>query len=245
VKQREVHAESPGVGWLDELRLDPGGPPWLAMGTSRTDRCFTPIRDRPFKEQLLSERRDEVLAGLGDLDAIERLALLVDEDLCYLAPDSQGRFVLVAGCVCSPSHWRLTDKLGQPVAAIHGRVARYRDDLASKVDGFLERLRPGTLVARRNWTVHETSERFEPDAPPPLGVQPELQWLRTERQTLQRLARSGGVQFTIRTDMLQLRDVPQGHRRRLADRLAAEPDDLIAYRDLSDRKAGLIEWLRQ
>jgi hypothetical protein len=156
-----------------------------------------------------------------------------------------GLVVLVAGCVCSPSHWRFTDKLGQPVAAIHGGVAHYSDDLASKVDGFLERLRPGTLVARRNWTVHETSERFEPDTPSRQGVPPELQWLRTERQTLQRLKRSGAVQFTIRTDMVQLRDVPQEHRRRLAARLAAEPADLIAYRDLTDRKTDLIAYLER
>lgn len=215
------------------------------MGTSRTDQCFTPIRDRAFKQQLLAERRHEVLAGAGGLDAIERLALLVDEDVCYLLPDDAGRYVLVAGCVCSPSHWRLTDKLGQSVVAIHGRVAHYEDDLARKVDGFLSRLRPGALVARRNWTVHESSERFEPDTPRSTGVPPERQWLRTERQTLQRLDRSGAVQFTIRTDMAQLCDVTPEHRRRLAARLVAEPDDLIAYRDLTDRKAGLIEWLRQ
>jgi dimethylamine monooxygenase subunit A len=233
------------VGWLDELRLDPMGPPWLTMGTSRTDRCFTPPRDRAFKQRLLDERRDEVLVGLGDLDAIERLALLVDEDLCYLAPDGHGRFLLVAGCVCSPSHWRLTDKLGQSVAAIHGGVAHYNDDLARRVEGFLERLRPGAVIGRRNWTVHETSERFEPDTPPSVGVPPEQQWLRSERQTLQCLPRSGGLQFTIRTDMVQLRDVPFEHRRRLAERLAAEPVDLIAYRDLTDRRADLIAYLER
>jgi hypothetical protein len=151
----------------------------------------------------------------------------------------------VAACVCSPSHWRLREKLGRPVDVIHGRVTGYQDELARRVDAFFERLRVGTAVVRRNWTVHETSERFEPVSPPPLGVPPPEQWLRSERQTLQRLPRSGAVQFTIRTDMLQLRDLPTDTKRALAARLAAEPDDLIAYRDLTARRPGLIGYLEQ
>jgi len=215
------------------------------MGTSRTSEVFTPIRDGAFKERLLSTRREEVLAGAGGLDAIERLALVVDEDVCYLQADTRDRYVLVAGCVCSPSHWRLTEKIGRPVADVHQHVPHYTRDLAARVDQFLGRLRPGSSVARRNWTVHETSERFEPFSPPPLDVPPGEQWLRTERQTLTRLPRSGAVQFTIRTDMAQLATVPVEHRRRLADRLAAEPEELVAYRDLTERRPGLIEWLRQ
>ena len=233
-------------GWLDELHFGDSGAPWLALGTRRTDRWWTPITDRGAKERLLREHRSEVLAGPpAVLPALEQAALLVEEDLCLLRPDDAGRHVLVAGCVCAPSHWRLTEKLGLTIAAVHGPVARYEDELAARVDQFLARLRPGVIVARRNWMVHETPVRFEPVCPPTAGVPPAEQWLRSERQTLQRLPGHGSVLFTIATDMAQLGEVPRAVRRALAERLAAEPPDLLAYRDVAERATDLIGWLRQ
>lgn len=214
------------------------------MGAARTQTVFTPIRDRRFKQHLLSERREEVLAGEGALlPLLERAALRVEEDLCLLR-FSGGSFVLVAACLCSPSRWVLAEKLGKPLGEIHGRVPGYAEELVERVDGFLGRLRPGTVVARRNWTIHETSERFEPVPPARLGLAPAEQWLRSERQTLQRLPRSGALLFTIRTDMVQLRDVPAGTRRALARRLAAEPAELTAYRGLGEVRDWLAAWLR-
>jgi len=172
------------------------------------------------------------------LPALERVARLVEEDLCILRDG-----VLVAGCVCAPSHWRLRDKLGAPLSAIHQPVPHYAEDLAAKVDRFVERLAVGVVVARRNWTIHETPTRYEPDRPAPLGVEPEHQWLRSERQTLHRRPR-GSVVFAIRTDMVQLSDVPVDIRRKLAARLRAETDDLRHYH-VQDRAPGLIAYLQQ
>ena len=234
------------MSWLDELRFGrTSGPPWVELGTGRTDRWCTPLADRSAKEVLLRDHRDEVLVGPPPVHAaLERAALLVEEDLCLLRPDDQGHHVLVAGCVCAPSHWRLTEKLGKSIAAVHEPVAHYADDLAAKVDHFLSRLRPGVVVARRNWMVHETSTRFEPVCPPLLGVAPPDQWLRSERQTLHRLGDGTSLLFTIETTMAQLRDVPVGIRHALADRLASEPADLLAYRNLTARAPDLIDWLR-
>jgi len=234
------------MSWLDELRFGATvGPPWVEMGTSRTDGWWTPLADRSEKERLLRDHRAEVLAGAPSaLPTLERAALLVEEDLCLLRPGADGCFVLVAGCLCAPSHWRLTDKLGKTMAAVHAPVAHYEEDLAAKVDHFLSRLRPGVVVGRRNWMVHETAARFEPVCPPPQGVVPPDQWLRSERQTLQRLARHGTLLFTIQTEMAQLRDVPEPVRRALGERLAAEPADLLAYRNLTARAPDLIAWLR-
>jgi hypothetical protein len=145
--------------------------------------------------------------------------------------------------VCFPSHWRLRDKIGRPIAEVHARVPGYADELASKVDSFLRRLTTGTVVGRRNFTIHERGDLFAPDPPPASGVPPAHQWLRSERQTLSRLPRSGSVLFTIRTDQVQLRDLGADARRRLAARLTAEPAPLIAYRDLAGRRAALIDYL--
>jgi len=234
------------------------------MGTARTTEWL--VRDEEGKEQialkqrLLAERHDDVFnalpatedacseildeIGIGNrplfrrVHPLEEAALLVQEDLCVLVDG-----VLVAGCVCFPSHWRLADKIGRPVTEIHARVPGYDTELASKVDTFLARLPRDTVMARRNFTIHERADLFAPDIPPLLGVPPSEQWLRSERQTLSRLPETGAVLFTIRTQQTQLGGLSGEIRSKLAARLRAEPEQLIAYRDLTDRLPVLIDWL--
>jgi hypothetical protein len=210
------------------------------MGTARTGETLTPLEDASDKERLLSQRRDEVLAGVDAalLDPLERAARRVEEDLCVLVDG-----VLVAGCVCFPSHWHLVDMVGRPLTEIHARVPGYSSDLATKVDSFLRRLTTHTVVGRRNFAIHELPDLFAPDVPPTIGVAPGEQWLRSERQTLRRLPKSGAVLFTIRTQQTQLHTLSQDLRSRLAARLKAEPTDLIGYRDLTGRLPALIDWL--
>jgi hypothetical protein len=234
------------------------------MGLSRTGEWL--VRDEEGKEQialkqrLLAERRDDVFQALPSTDGacseilgaigpghrpllprvhpLVEAALLVQEDLCVLVGG-----VLVAGCVCFPSHWRLAAKVGRPVTEIHARVPGYETELASKVDTFLARLSLDTVMARRNFTIHERPDLFAPDPPLTLGVPPAEQWLRSERQTLRRLPRSDAVLFTIRTQQVQLQHLDSSTRQKLAARLRAEPEQLIAYRDLTDRLPALTDWL--
>ena len=253
--------------WLDELRLEASGPPWLNMGLARVEERDWLLVDEhraaelALRARLIDQRRDhvfqvrpgtdaaaaEVLALIGgapgDFHPLEAAGRIVQEDLCLLTPDDRGRLVLSAACVCFPSHWVLGDKMGRPVAEIHGPVPLYEDELAAKVDGFIERLRPGTLVARRNWTIHELEDLFAPVCPPLQGVAPADQWLRSERQTLRVLPATGAVLFTIKTQQVQLRDLPSDVARRLAARLRAEPAELDAYKDLGPRMADLLTFL--
>ena len=77
---------------------------------------------------------------------------------------------LDAASLCFPSYWRLADKLGRPMADVHGPVAHYADELAAKVDTFLQRLRPERPVWRRNWSIHDDPSYFLPDPTPALEV---------------------------------------------------------------------------
>jgi hypothetical protein len=210
------------------------------MGTARTSETLTPIVHRAEKEQLLREHRGEVLAGIDGalLGPLERAALRVEEDLCLLVDG-----ILVGGCVCFLSHWRLTEMVGRPVREVHARVPHYAGDLAAKVDSFLRRLTPPGVVGRRNFTIHELPDLFAPVTPSWQGVTPAEQWLRSERQTLRCLHRSEAVLFTIKTDQVQLKDLDDDSRARLAARLRAEPADLIGYRDLTGRLPALLEYL--
>jgi hypothetical protein len=191
--------------------------------------------------------RPALLAGLHPIDAAARR---VAEDLCLLVPDG-GRWVLAAGSVCFPSHWRLTDKLGLPLAAVHDPVPDYAAELAERVDRFLDRLRAGRGVVRRNWTVHPAPDLFAPDLPPPpdppvdAGDAGHRLWLRSERQTLVRLPRTGAIAFTIRTQQARLAAVATHPelRSRLARAVAAWPPHQVAYRGGETVRRPLLAWL--
>ncbi|MBN2623351.1 MAG: DUF3445 domain-containing protein, partial [Acidimicrobiales bacterium] len=175
----------------------------------------------------------------------------VAEDLCLLVPGGDG-WVLAAGCVCAPSHWRLRDKVGRPVAEVHAPVPHYADELADRVDRFLDRLAPGRGAWRRNWLVHTDDRLFAPWPPPPpdppvhTAEAGDRLWLRSEYQTLRRLPATGAVAFTIRTQQAPLSVVRArpGLARRMADAVASWSDDLVAYRGGEDLRQPLLAWLR-
>ncbi|MBA2279868.1 MAG: DUF3445 domain-containing protein [Acidimicrobiia bacterium] len=235
--------------WVDEL---PRTGSWPAMGV-RADTRPWPAPAEP--EQLRRRREvvaahpDVVQARPGSEAAVAELCALVGapdlaaaavaqpDDLCLLAPEPG--WPLVAGALLFPSHWRLAEKLGRPLAEVHDRVPGYP---AAQVDRFLDRLRPGQVVARRNLLVHRDGELHAPwpaihDAPV------EAWWLRSERQTLRRLPQSGHVLFTIGTDTTPLAELDAGVRRRLAARLSELPAAWVEYGGVGDRLSELVSWL--
>jgi hypothetical protein len=134
----------------------------------------------------------------------------IQEDLCLMVRRDDG-WHLDGACLCFASMWSLTEKLGLPAAAVHAPVAHYADELAGRVDTFFDRLRPETLVWRRNlslwpgcvlWVPTPTLDIALWDPPASSGA-PRL-WLRSERQTLRRLPVTGAILFTIRVQMAPL-----------------------------------------
>ncbi len=265
--------------WLDELALEPGPPflsmgvhtldldRWLIVDDARAT-------DLALKRALLDERHDEVFAALPGFDdaAVEVLALveawlashdipsavdsslhpldaagrLVQEDLVVLdGPDHR----VVAASLCFPSYWRLHDKLGRPLTEVHGPVAHYADELATKVDRFMGRLTPERPVWRRNWSVHDDPSYFLPSPTPPQQVDGRdaawRLWLRSERQTLRRLPASGAILFTIRTQqvMLSALALRPDVARRLAAVVRGWSPDLAAYKGRHAEGEGLLTWL--
>ena len=252
----------PAPAWLDELPLEPG-PPWVSMGTRGLDGDRWLVadddldRDLALKEDLLAERHGEVFAALDsdavrrasaevlrlvseaigraprtDLHPLDAAARLVQEDLCVLVL-RDGAPHLDGGSVCFPSYWRLADKLGRPLADVHGPVPHYADELATKVDGFLARLRPDRIVWRRNWSIHDDPAYFLPDATRSHAAAevPGGHFLRSERQTLRRVG-DDAVVFTIRTQQVPLGVLAErpdlAHR--MAEVITAWPADTVAYK---------------
>ena len=253
--------------WLDELSFEPG-PPWHAMGTrALSDDAWLIVDDErdeqlALKRQLLADARDVVAAAVPGADdvcdeagdtvagvpSLEDAALRVQEDLCVLR-QRDGHWRLDAGVVCFPSMWRLSDKIGLPLAAVHAPVPAYAEELASRVDRFLDRLRVDRPVWRRNWFIHHSPDLHQPSPPPaPDHLQvPGGLWFRSERQTLRRLGRTGAILFTIRTQQVPLAAVAA--RPELAAAMAgaieAWSEDLIAYRGAGAWRADVVRWLRE
>ncbi|MEL7208595.1 MAG: DUF3445 domain-containing protein, partial [Actinomycetota bacterium] len=172
----------------------------------------------------------------GD-NRLEAAARSLAEDLCLMRVRA-GPPTLVSAVVCSPSYWRLADKIGRPMAAIHRPVPGYGEELGSRPDRLLEGLDGDRIVVRRNWMVHEGGERFSPERPPagpvPTSEVPDRLWLRSERQTLRSVPGSDHVLFTIRVQQVPLAALAgRGSvRARLADGIRAEAPDR------TDRIAG-------
>jgi len=162
------------------------------------------------------------------------------------------RYLLEAASLCFPSHWRLVDKMGRSVAAIHAPVPHYADELAARVDTFFDRLRPERPVVRRNLSIHSHDELFRPEphespssfAPGVSGL--DQVWLRSERQTLMRLARTDAVLFTIKTQQCPAAVLTQRPTvaRALATKLAALEPELRATGETIPFPPWLVPWLQ-
>ena len=206
----------------------------------------------PGAEEACDEASAGVLGSVGaplssgtGIDALVDAALAVADDLCILDGGTSPR--LVAAVLCSPNRWRLAEKLGGAMSAIHEPVARYGIDLASPVDAMLARLSPDRPVWRINWGIANHPALFQPETPPATpGMDPAKMWLRIEWQTLRRLPVTGAILFGIRTHVQQLGDFATRERSLVhdfADLLRQLPDDVAAYKSIAPYRNDLFDWL--
>jgi dimethylamine monooxygenase subunit A len=143
-----------------------------------------------------------------DLDADTPLATagrLVQEDLCVLEKRPGGEeHVLTAAVLCFPASWTLAEKIGRPLGAIHIPVATYTGDIARRVQRMFDAIRPGQPIWRQNALLYAAPELFQPrrEAEPRVPPKSRPDYLRSERQCLLRLPRTGAVLFSIHTYVL-------------------------------------------
>lgn len=189
-------------------------------------------------------------------DGMLWLSQYLEPDFVLLAPSIPDdgspdvRFTVAGGCVCFPSTWRLTDKLGLSVAEVHEPVPGLNGVLESQIDRLLSRLKPGKCVVRANWSIcHKSEFNQHPERRlPPVPDSPSLDdaWLRREDQCLFVLPQTRGVVFGIRvthTSWRELRDYPDAARS-VARGLRTMPADMRGYKRLStvaDDLARLLE----
>ncbi|WP_237214929.1 heme-dependent oxidative N-demethylase family protein [Falsiroseomonas oryziterrae] len=185
-------------------------------------------------------------------DPLEVAGRLVQEDLCLIRPEADGP-ILEAAVLCAPSRWRLSEKIGRPMLAVHGPVPFYADRLGAAVDRFMRHLHSGRVALRMNWSVVDDPALFQPTGrgrtAPDAGITPENAgakvFFRTERQTFRLLPDSGRVVFGIRVHsypMSRLAAQP-GAAARLAAAIRALPPEMAAYKSLSVFRDALLDYL--
>ncbi len=152
---------------------------------------------------------------------LARAALLVPEDLCMMQLED-GRYRLVAACVCAPSYWSLAEKIGRTLTQIHAPVPALEEKLGARMHAFFQRLPASTAFERRNWFLHLDDEPFQPRPeawPRSEAIDPARLVMRSERQTLKQMA-DDLILFTIQVSCRPFAQIT-GYPEAMADLLTA------------------------
>jgi hypothetical protein len=184
-------------------------------------------------------------------ERLRELSDRFDPDLVLLAPSAYtGEMEVVGGALCFPTAWRLTDKLGHPMFAVHAPVPGLNQSLGQQIATTLAKLRPGAGLLRANWSLTATPELNQhPDRLlPRLDEASTLAntWLRAERQALFALPKSGGVLFAIRIESETLAAIKQRsppEAKLLAQALQSMPAEVAAYKGLAPARPSMIAQL--
>jgi hypothetical protein len=152
-------------------------------------------------------RPDGAVVPLDRMRPLHTLGRLCQEDFCLLQPGQGGEPILAAAVLCFPAGWRLRQKLGHGLGRIHGPVARYTPEAAQRVARLFAALHPDRPLWRANahWSG---APLFNPrDEGAPVPPTPAEVWIRSERQCLRRLPRTGVVVFSIHTWLVRSADL--------------------------------------
>ena len=171
----------------------------------------------------------ELATGLGVSGGLAEAACAHHEDMCLLTrrPDEE-QYRLVGAAVAWPSDWTPADKMGLPLRALHAPIQGYEEQLASGVDRFMEKLRPGPIYGRANWFIAATPAMRWVAEPPEQAFAHVTQenagqtlFVRSERQTLRRLPKTGAILFTIGIYVAPLGALSPANLHRLAGGLTS------------------------
>lgn len=146
-------------------------------------------------------------------DSLSTIGHAVAEDICILTPAPDSTYRLTAGLLCFPNRWKLTEKLGGNVLAVHGPVPGYAAQLSANVDRFLTRLKPERAYIRSNWGLASVPDLFLPEPTPPVDPQSDdAVFFRREDQSFLKLPQTGAVIFAIRTHVQAWSETAEGRR---------------------------------
>lgn len=194
-------------------------------------------------------------------DPMQMAARMVQDDLAIMFEKPDGQYYLLAAAILLAGFWRLEDKFGMPLSEIHtsGDVPRYREKLEKGMMNFFRRVKPEDPVLRNNYFLQVDDDLAWSHS---IGSEdrPEVAWsmaeknkaienhhFRSERQSLRRLPRSGGVVFTIRTYFHPITEIAEENYvpGRLASAVRSWGEDVSRYKGRERYQDVLLEYLDQ
>ncbi|KAL8799958.1 MAG: hypothetical protein Q9200_007395, partial [Gallowayella weberi] len=202
---------------------------------------------------LLTDETFDITAQPLAEDPMQMAARLIQDDLAIMFEKPDGQYYLLAGAILLAGFWRLSDKFGMPLSEIHtsGDVPGFKSKLEKGMMNFFRRVQPGQPVLRNNYFIQVDDDLAwshsigsEDSTEENGGLQAEG-WgsaeknkaikhhhFRSERQSLRRLPRSGGVVFTIRTYFEPITEIVKevGVPGRLASAVRSWGDDVARYK---------------
>jgi len=213
-------------------------------------------------DNLLTGESFDVITQPLPEDPMAMAGRMVQDDLAIMFERPDGQYHLLAGSILLAGFWRLEDKFGMPLSEIHtsGNVPGFKSKLKKGMENFFRRITPDKPVLRHNYFMQVddnlawSSSIGPEDAAEEGGIgwftaednrAVEHHWFRTERQSLWRLPRSGGVAFTIRTYFERVTDIAKepGVPGRLASAVRSWGDDVSKYKGKDKYEKILLEYL--
>ncbi|KAK3385241.1 hypothetical protein B0H63DRAFT_180675 [Podospora didyma] len=192
-------------------------------------------------------------------DPMQTCARLVQDDLAIMIERPDGQYYLLAGAILLPGFWRLGDKFGMGLPEIHtsGDVPQFKEKLEKGMTNFFRRVKPEEMVARNNyflqvdddlawsWSIGEEDSQDVSWGTAEKNRAIEHHYFRSERQTLRRLPKSGGVVFTIRTYFHPITEVAEEDYvpGRLASAVRSWGEDVSRYKGKERYGEVLLEFL--
>ena len=181
---------------------------------------------------------------------------LIPEDILILVPNQTDEggmeWRLQAGLLAFPGHWRLADKMGGTLAAIHSPVPEFQEKLSAHVDKFFANMQTGAISWRQNWSVQRDDRLFAPKREPALksSLTPKEAsqqiHIRIETQHFYKLPLSGSVIFAIRTSLAPLNFWQQNPEpiAALLSQIEKLGKDMSGYKAIEPLRPVLHHWLK-
>lgn len=188
-------------------------------------------------------------------------ARMIQDDFAIMFEKPDGQYYLLAGAILLAGFWRLEDKLGKSLPEIHddAAVPGYRTKLHKGMTNFFTRVQPNAPVQRNNYFIQVDDELgWSSSIGPEDGPEGSAGWFtaqqdkaiqhhhfRSERQSLRRLPRSGGVVFTIRTYFVPITEIAEEPfvPGRLASAVRSWGEDVSNYKGRDKYGKVLLEYL--
>lgn len=201
-------------------------------------------RDYTFTSNTVTYLPTDTTISLNSDDLLLQIASIIAEDLVVLSRE-EDEWKIVAGAVIFPSRWKLSEKIGKGMDAVHSPVPGYATALAPYMTATFDKVTPERPVWRKNWSLHSTEDLHQPSSIHALA-EPADYWWRTERQTLTRARTGEFLFFTIRNRAEPLKWIKSDPEASalFAETLASYSPETIEYKGLVKDHQVIIDYLR-